>query len=82
MKFILFMIAFALVLALIIWLIFRQNKIRTKKHKPKLKKVSQRKREKLKPATLTDKERKKATELLKKKPVVVSMVVKQWLRDQ
>lgn len=88
MAFILFMTGFALILALILWLFFRQKKSRpSKKRKPSPKKIPQRKKggidSKSAPTPVSSEEmRNNATELLKKNPEVVSQVVKQWLRDQ
>jgi hypothetical protein len=90
MAFTLFMIGFALVLVLILWMIFRPGKPQpAKKTKRQAKKIPP----KVKiPATENspinsdgpsdDFMKVVATELLKKNPEIVSHVVKQWLRKQ
>jgi|FLOH01.1.fsa_nt_gi hypothetical protein len=92
MAFILFMTGFALILALIIWIIFRPGK-------PPPSKKSKRQTKKIPPKGKThttansplnsesdvpsDELMKEiATELLKKNVKVVSHVVQQWLRDK
>ena len=88
MAFILFMIGFAMILTLIIWMIFRTGKPKpAKKTKQRAKKSSTKakiatsKALKSEPDLPSDEDMKKiATELLKKNPEVVSHVVKQWLR--
>ncbi|MBT3921072.1 MAG: hypothetical protein HOF21_00695 [Nitrospina sp.] len=98
MKFILFMVAFALLLTFILWLIFRSEKPKpVKKTKKLAKKTSPRKNSPPKTtspvktnnpidfeAEIPDEEmmKKVATELLKKNPEIVSYVVKQWLREK
>ena len=92
MAFTLFMIVFALILVLILWLLFRPGKPQpVKKAKRQMKKMQP----KGKPPTTTnsplnaesdvpsdDHMKEIATELLKKNPKIVSHVVKQWLREQ
>ncbi len=90
MAFILFMIGFALVLMLILWVIFRPKKSKpTKKIKSHAKKIPPNVKtqaivkspENTEPDIPSDEFMKEvATELLKKNPQVVSHVVKQWLR--
>ena len=88
MAFILFMIGFAMILTLILWMIFRTGKSNpAKKTKQRAKKTSSKARTatnkalKSEPDLPSDEDMKKiATELLKKNPEVVSHVVKQWLK--
>jgi len=89
MAFILFMIGFAMVLVLILWMIFRPRKSHPKKTKSQAKKIPQKVKPqaivkspvKTEPDIPSDEFMKEvATELLKKNPQVVSHVVKQWLR--
>lgn len=91
MAFILFMIGFAMVLVLILWMIFRPkksqpakktNKNQAKKIPPKVKTQALVKSPtNTQPDVPSDEFMKEiATELLKKNPQVVSHVVKQWLR--
>ncbi len=92
MAFILFMIGFALVLVLILWMIFRPKKPQpTKKTKRQPKKIPAKTKtpatEKAalnsEPEVPSDEYMKViATELMKKNPEIVSHVVKQWLRKR
>lgn len=90
MAFTLFMIGFAMVLVLILWMIFRPKKSKpAKKTKSKAKKIPQKVKTQAivkspvntEPDVPSDEFMKVvATELLKKNPQIVSHVVKQWLR--
>lgn len=92
MEFILFMVGFAMVLVLILWMIFRpkksqpakKNKSQAKKLPPKVKTQAIAKSPiNTEPDVPSDEFMKEiATELLKKNPQVVSHVVKQWLRKK
>ncbi|MBT3366772.1 MAG: hypothetical protein HN472_01400 [Nitrospina sp.] len=91
-KFIIFMVVFALLLTLILWFIFRSGKNQPiKKLKKQTKKIPTKKKASLpasnpeKPKSVLSNEEVRriiATELFKRNPEVVTHVVKQWLREK
>lgn len=92
MAFSLFMIAFAFLLTLILWVIFKPRKRQpAKKTKRQVKKIPAKKKpqppinDPLNPKPVVPSQefkRKVATELLKRNPDIVTQVVKQWLREK
>ena len=89
MAFFLFMIVFTMALIFLLWLAFRSKKPRTRKATEKKKGISRKKKppKKIIEEELSELPTEKelyvsATKLMKKNPVLVSQVIKRWLKEK
>jgi flagellar biosynthesis/type III secretory pathway M-ring protein FliF/YscJ len=85
MTFLLFMTVFTLITIFILWMVFRSAKPKViKKSKRPTKQITSKKTT-VKPVSdypNAEQKQKIITELMKKDPVVVSKVIKKWLREK